>query len=70
MSISLGTPQGFTPACIEPPHFWEIVAVTDVNPATGQPYGKRTPGKCRNCKQIRMFSSEAIQHTKGDFTVG
>jgi len=67
MSISLAGDSLVQADCI---HDWDIVGIHDINPSTGNPYGTRTPGTCRKCKRVRMFSSVAIQHSKGDFTVG
>ena len=70
MSISLsGEPQP-QPVCTKPPHAWEIVSVLQINTRTGKAYGPNTPGTSRNCGQERMFNSAAIQHSKGDFSVG
>jgi len=68
MSISLAGDTQAQADC--KPHYWDIVGIMDINPNTGNPYGNQTPGTCRNCGAVRMFSSVAIQHTKGDFTVG
>ena len=67
MSISLAGETQAQADCI---HHWDIVGIHDINPKTNQRYGTRTPGTCRNCKTVRMFSSAEITHTKGDFTVG
>ena len=67
MSISLAGESQAQADCI---HHWDIVGIHDINPKTDQRYGTRTPGTCRNCGAVRMFSSVAIQHSKGDFTVG
>lgn len=68
MSISLAGETQAQADCN--PHYWDIVGVDDINPKTNLRYGNRTPGTCRNCKAVRMFSSAQITHTKGDFTVG
>ena len=51
-------------------HHWDIVGIHDINPATGNQYGVRTPGKCRKCGKVAMFDSTAVQHTKDSFIVG
>ena len=52
------------------PHHWDIVGIHDINPATGNRYGNRTPGKCRKCGKRAMFDSKAVEHTKDSFIVG
>lgn len=68
MSISLAGKPKAKAEC--PPHEWDIVAVYDINPATGKPYGTNTPGTCRKCRKVSMFDSTAVQATKDDFIVG
>ena len=59
------------------PHFFVIKAIHDINPVTGQRYGKNTPGTCTlseeaqigGCGLERMFDSSEAQAKKDDFSV-